>query len=206
LGFDGVSRVKIYSAANDNTYMRGAVTSYSETTLVVNVDTVGNSGTTAADWIISEEWSKGATWYETNGSSGTNTLHMENTSYALYDYVSIVSKGYNTYTRGVLIGVDKPNVGISGNLNLLATASDAYLQTDVPMCISDGTLYAPSYTLDVRGTFYVSGDTTIGGLTYFSNDIEFVNELDGVIYKSGNGKRWRHRIDNDGLVVVTELV
>ena len=61
LGFVAGEWVKAASAANPANYMYGQVTSYSGTTLVVNVTVIGGSGT-LADWNISYGWDGGATY------------------------------------------------------------------------------------------------------------------------------------------------
>lgn len=52
LAYNTASRVRIISDADPTNWMEGNVTSYSGTSLVVNVDTIGGSGT-YSDWTIS---------------------------------------------------------------------------------------------------------------------------------------------------------
>lgn len=52
LAYTTASRVRAASHADNTNYMEGAVTSYSSTTLVLNVDVVGGSGT-KTDWDLS---------------------------------------------------------------------------------------------------------------------------------------------------------
>src|SRR6202008_1158900 len=51
LAYTAGARARASSAANGANYMEGLVTSYSGTSLVINVDTIGGSGT-HADWNI----------------------------------------------------------------------------------------------------------------------------------------------------------
>ena len=58
--FIATEMIMIASASSPSTYMQGQVTSYSGTTLIVNVLAVGNAGTTKADWTISPSGVQGA--------------------------------------------------------------------------------------------------------------------------------------------------
>lgn len=60
--------LQIASAANSANYMHGSVTSYSGTTLIMNITDVGGSGT-KTDWVISVSGSQGTTG--ATGAAGT---------------------------------------------------------------------------------------------------------------------------------------
>lgn len=70
--FQAGQTLKIVSQANSNNYMIADVTSYSGTTLIVNVTSVGGSGT-LADWNISLSGVKGDTGYATAFTQTTVT-------------------------------------------------------------------------------------------------------------------------------------
>lgn len=68
LAYSAGARVRATSAANTANYMEGLATSYSGTSLVVNVDTTGGSGT-AADWNLNVSGNVGATGPSGGGGS-----------------------------------------------------------------------------------------------------------------------------------------
>ena len=39
----------------------------------------------------------------------------------------------------------------------------------------------------------------------FSDDIEFANATNGVIFRSGDGTRWRQTVDYDGITTMTAI-
>lgn len=64
--------VLVASSANAANYMHGRVTSYSTTTLVVDVDNIGGSGT-FADWVVSVSGTRGAQGATGGVAGGTMT-------------------------------------------------------------------------------------------------------------------------------------
>lgn len=82
--------ISIISDANSANYLHGTVTSYSGTTLIVNVTNFGGTGT-FADWSISLSGSQGA-----KGDTGTVASHGNE----LHNSTFITATNYATSTTG----------------------------------------------------------------------------------------------------------
>ncbi len=102
LGYLVGDRIRAISAANSANYMEGYVTSYATTSLIVNVDLIGGTGTLAdwnispaiPDWTVAKGWPCTATFFE-------NRLYYGGPrSFPHYIWGNNVGGGFEDFTLG----------------------------------------------------------------------------------------------------------
>lgn len=128
------SRVRVAYATTPSNFMEGVITAYSGTSLTVNVDSTGGSGTYAS-WNFSIAGIQG----NSGLTVGTTTISGGNSGYVLYDNAGVVGEfalGTNVQTA---LGV---NVGTAGavvvNGGVLGTPSSGTLTNATGLPLSTG--------------------------------------------------------------------
>lgn len=199
LAYQAGAFVQIVSVANSSNYMLGTVTSYSGTTLVVSVTSVGGSGTIAS-WNINIAGLTGATGATgTNGTNGTNGATGATGPTGATGSTGAAGAGNNTFCSdatgsttvytcptptpvpttlaGILVGfIPQTTNGATPTLNVAALGAKSLKQADCTTAVTSGSLVGGQmYLFGYNGTnlCQVSAGSVGGGpavpLTVTSN-------------------------------------
>jgi hypothetical protein len=168
LAYSAGARVRASSNANSANYMEGFVTSYSGTSLVVNVDATGGSGT-HADWNLNVSGLQGAT-----GSQGPQGNAGTGYSFAQHTVTSATTLG--TGSTEQLIECDASG----GAFNL--TLPDAALVPGIKYNIVKTDSSANAITFLTTSTQTMSG--------FASGALGLVRQWNSLTLQS-NGANWR---------------
>lgn len=175
LAYTAGARARASSAANTANYMEGLVTSYAGTSLAINVDTVGGSGT-HADWNINVAGNVGQTGAQGNtGSQGpTGPAGTGNNGYC-----ADASGSTTTYTcptptptinslsgLSVTFVPQTTNTGAS-TLNVASLGAKNLLASDGVTTMTSGALVGgKAYSFTYNGTAFVQTSSSGGSSTY----------------------------------------
>lgn len=145
----------IASAANDANYMHGQVTSYTGSTLIMNITDIGGSGT-FADWNISVSGTQGATGsgavFNTI-TSGTNTIAA-----------MVVGTGASLSTSGsgTIAATSIPATGITGTTTVAQGGTGLATLTANNVILGNGTSNVQFVAPGTTGNLLTSNGTTWG--------------------------------------------
>jgi len=162
LQFAADDYVTIASAANPANYMFGQVTSYSGTTLTVNVTSTGGSGT-KTDWIIALSKAKGVAGI--NGTNGTDGSKGDWTTIATTaaSGTTVTFSSISSAYRDLEIIFDGVSTGAAVSGIIKASTNGGSTSADFPFC-----------------SFAAGADTIRGSLTFVD-----YNNGTGLVFGSG---------------------
>lgn len=188
--------LQIASNANAANYMNGTVTSYSGTTLTMNITNVGGSGT-LADWNISISGTRGAD----GPSGGVNNIDFslittQNTIDALADSILFNDASAGNVVRKAIVEKLLDSVNTLTAESTVSLANDKFLMYDASAGSSrsiTGTNLATALGVTSGGGWVPIKTVTASG----SSTVDFVNGSGGVVL-DGTYKAYA--------VVITSLV
>jgi len=147
--------LQIASNANAANYMHGTVTSYSGTSLVMNITDIGGSGT-LADWNISVSGSQ--------GPAGTGDFSSNTSSSVDSELVLMSGTGGKTGKRASMTGLVKATSGVAS----AATAGTDYVKPDTTSAFTAG-FTATSFSNGTKSSGTFTPDAVNGNIQHYTN-------------------------------------
>ena len=166
-------RVRVASSASPANFMEGSITSFSSTTLIVNVDVIGGSGTIASWNIVASPGPIGATGLQgatgptgPTPNNGTLTLAVSGTGLT----------GSATFTA---------NQSTNSTFTVTSNATSANTSSAIVARDASGNFSAGTITATLSGnastaTALTSGDKTINGSLTITNDLNVTGKVNTV--------------------------